>query len=211
MNRAIIIFIKNPVLGKVKTRLAKTIGDERALEVYEELLAHTATESARVKADRFVFYSDFIPDSDETWSHSEFNYELQEGEDLGERMNNAFEFIFSLGYKQVLIIGSDCFDLTFDLIEKAFKEFDESEIVIGPAKDGGYYLLGLTSLLPELFQNKKWSTQTVFDDTLNDLIQLKKGWFELPILSDIDTEEDLQLANVKKFYRRILDQTLIPT
>lgn len=211
MDRAIIIFIKNPVLGSVKTRLAATIGDERALEVYNELLEHTATEAARVKADRYVFYSDFIPDSDEIWSESEFIYEHQEGQDLGERMQNAFDFVFSIGYKQVIIIGSDCFDLTFDLIEKAFKEFDESEIVIGPAKDGGYYLLGLSSLVPDLFINKNWSTKTVFDDTLNNLIQLKKSWFELPILSDIDTEDDLQLANVKKFYRRIVDQTLIPS
>ena len=209
MERAIIIFAKNPVLGKVKTRLAKTIGDEKALEVYKELLEHTSTETGRIKADRYVFFSDDIPENDSIWPDTSFIYEAQEGDKLGERMHHAFQTVLDIGYDKVLIVGSDCFELTFDLIEKAFEELEETDVVIGPARDGGYYLLGMKELIPTVFEDIEWSTDTVFDSTIEALIQSKKTWYELPILSDIDTEEDLHLAQVKKFYRKIVDQSMI--
>lgn len=209
MNRAIIIFVTNPVLGKVKSRLAETLGDERALEIYLDLLKHTSTESSRVRADRFVFYSNELPDADELFPESDFIYELQEGNSLGERLLHAFDTIFDMGYSEVVYISNDCPDLSFDVMERAFQSLKEYEAVVGPTRDGAYYLLGLKELLPQLFEHKIWNSDTVFDSTLNDLITLHKVWYELPILSDLDTEEDLHYAKVKQFYRKIVDQSTL--
>lgn len=203
MDNALIIFVKNPRQGKVKTRLAKTVGDERALEVYNELMDITAREVSKVNsADCFVFYSNFLPEEDDIWKDEYVIKELQEGEGLGERMKNAFKHLFDQGYERVAIIGSDLPEMTHELIEQAFAELDEVEVVLGPAKDGGYYLLAMKEYLPELFENKTWSTDSVFDETIEDLIGMKKIWHELPILNDIDTEEDLKLLDVKRMLRK---------
>lgn len=203
MENALIIFVKNPRQGKVKTRLAKAVGDDRALEVYNELMEVTAREVSKVtSADCFVFYSHFLPEKDEIWKDEYVIKEVQEGEGLGERMKNAFYHLFEQGYERVAIIGSDLPELTHELIEQAFSELDEVDVVIGPAKDGGYYLLAMKELLPQLFEDKSWSTDAVFDDTIEDLINLKKIWHELPILNDIDTEEDLKMMDVKRLLKK---------
>jgi rSAM/selenodomain-associated transferase 1 len=209
MNRAIIIFVTNPVLGKIKPSLAETLGNERALEVYLDLLKHTSIECARVRADRFVFYSDELPDTDELFPDSDFIYELQEGHSLGERLLHAFDTVFDMGYTEVLYISSDCPDLSFDLLEKAFQSLSEYDSVIGPTKAGSYYLIGLKEFMPLLFENKVWHSETLFDSTITDLINLGKIWYELPILTDIETEEDLKYAKVKQFYRKIVDQSTL--
>jgi|AntRauTorcE11898_2_1112593.scaffolds.fasta_scaffold12802_3 rSAM/selenodomain-associated transferase 1 len=203
MDNALIIFVKNPQPGKVKTRLAKTVGDERALEVYNELMEITAREVSKVSnADCFVFYSNFLPEDDNIWKDEYVIKEIQEGEGLGERMNNAFSHLFEQGYKRVAIIGSDLPELTQELIEQAFSELEEVDVVLGPAKDGGYYLLAMKKLFPQLFEDKSWSTDAVFDDTIDDLISMNKIWHELPILNDIDTEEDLKMMDVKRMLRK---------
>ena len=142
VENALIIFTRNPELGKCKTRLAKSIGDENALEIYKFLLQHTANVAKEVTADKFVFYSENIIEND-IWETSVFNKELQNGLDLGERMQNAFSLLFSKGYKKVLIIGSDLYDLEANLVNNAYKNLNEHDVVIGPAEDGGYYLLGM--------------------------------------------------------------------
>ncbi len=185
------VFIKNPVKGKVKTRLAKTIGDEKALSVYKKLLKHTQNVIHSITADKMVFYSEFIDNAD-TWSNDLFYKEVQTGSELGERMSNAFKFGFLEGYKKVIIIGSDCADLAEEHIDKAFKLLEEKDLVIGPAKDGGYYLLGMKNLHPTLFLNKKWSSATVYQDTLSDILSLKLSVGILDELSDVDAEEDLK-------------------
>ncbi len=185
------VFIKNPVLGKVKTRLAKTIGEEKALNVYKMLLDHTHKVAKRVNTDKAVFYSDFI-NSDDVWKKDKFQQFIQNGNDLGDRMSNAFLKVFNMGYKKVVIIGSDCFDLNEDIISEAFSILEEHEVVIGPAKDGGYYLLGMKSHHEQLFKNKAWSTENVLLDTLLDLSNLNLSFKLLPTLSDIDQEKDLE-------------------
>lgn len=203
MDNALIIFVKNPQAGKVKTRLAKTVGENRALEVYQELMEITAREVYKVtSADCFVFYSDYLPEDDEIWKDEYVIKEIQEGDDLGERMSNAFAHVFEQGYEKAAIIGSDLPELTHELIEQAYRELDEVDVVIGPAKDGGYYLLGSNEHIPQIFNDKSWSTDNVFDETIQDLINMKKIWHELPILNDIDTEEDLKLLDVKRMLRK---------
>ena len=189
MDRALIIFIKNPEAGKVKTRLAKDIGNENALTIYKHLLAHTRKIAIEVKANRFLFYAEKISQRDD-WPETDFKKFVQQGDDLGLRMLNAFEKAF-LNSQKVIIIGSDCMDLTPDVIEKAFLELNNHDFVIGPAKDGGYYLLGMKVTEHRLFQNKNWSTQTIAADTLKDISDLNKTCYILPQLSDIDTIEDL--------------------
>lgn len=189
MKKAIIIFVRNPELGKVKTRLAKEIGDKQTLKVYKELLQHTHNITYDLICDRFVYYADYINNND-LWENENFKKKLQEGETLGNRMIVAFFELFQLGYNSVVIIGSDCPELTPLVIRDAFDQLDKTDVVIGPASDGGYYLLGLTHLIPELFNNKQWSTNSVLADTIKDTINLKKSCSFLSELSDIDTAED---------------------
>ena len=187
----LIIFIKNPILGKVKTRLAAGIGDEKALEIYEHLLAITRTVAANVDAIRHVFYSDEI--EHDKWDDDKFNKHVQEGDNLGARMSNAFEKVFALGALKAIIIGSDCPKITSKLIEGAFQELNDKDTVIGPAKDGGYYLLGMKQFHPFLFDNKEWSTDSVFEDTVVDLMENRLSYGRLETLSDLDTIYDLYL------------------
>lgn len=189
---ALLIFVKNAILGKVKTRLAKSVGAERALRIYIELLQHTRNITRSLECSKFVYFSTFIPMSDLIWAGDDFEQRLQNGEDLGERMKNAFKEVFNDGYKRVVVIGSDCVELNESIILRAFHELEDSDIVIGPATDGGYYLLGMNEYHPELFENKQWSTDKVFDETIQEMIEHGWVWQELPILSDIDTEEDLE-------------------
>lgn len=198
MNDALIIFLKNPELGKVKTRLASTIGNEKALEIYEQLVAHTLLSVKNIMADVFIYFSDYIDENVFDFENPFFR-KIQTGADLGERMNNAFEEVFDLWYDKVLIIGTDCPAIDLDLLDDAFDLLNDHDVVIGPAKDGGYYLLGSKSFYPVLFQNINWSTSSVLDATISNCSQNQLTHVLLPELSDIDNEKDLdQLAFLQK-------------
>lgn len=192
---ALIIFTRNPALGKVKTRLAKTIGDQKALEIYKDLLAHTKNVTLEIGCDKFVFYDAEIVQED-LWETIFYEKKLQMGNDLGARMAHAFETLFALGYKNCVIVGSDLFDLKAQHINEAFEGLKVKDVVIGPAEDGGYYLLGLKKMIPTLFKNKNWGTSTVFTETMKDLENYNKGFLET--LNDIDTFEDLEKT---KYYQ----------
>ena len=188
MKNALIIFVRNLVLGKVKTRLAADIGNEKALQVYEHLLEHTHSITKNLAVTKLVYYADDI-NEDDLWNG--FEKRLQQGNDLGERMQDTFKHLFNEGYSKVCIIGSDCYELNNNIIETAFEKLDNADVVIGPVMDGGYYLLGCNKLIPEFFINKAWSTETVFADTLKDASALKLSIQQLPVLNDIDDEKDL--------------------
>ena len=188
-NNLIIVFVRTPELGKVKTRLAKAIGDQAALTIYKLLLKHTSTVLHELSFDKVVYYSEKIENND-FWKASLFEKKLQKGADLGERMQQAFETAFDRGYKKVLIIGSDLFDLKPTHITTAFEALETYDITIGPSLDGGYYLLGMKELHPAVFKNKKWGTDSVLENTLQDLKQQNVKLLEA--LNDIDTFEDLQ-------------------
>ena len=187
-NNALIIFTRNPQLGKVKTRLAKSIGDKKTLDIYNKLLHHTMQETNNLSCDVFVFYDLFI-DTNDLWNEEKFFKKLQIKGNLGEKMLNAFETILNLNYKNCIIIGSDLFDLKSIHIENAFKELENNDYVIGPALDGGYYLLGLKKIKKSLFYNKNWGNDSVLKDTLLDL--KTETVHQLEVLNDIDTIEDL--------------------
>lgn len=193
----IIVFIKNPELGKVKTRLAKTIGDEKALTIYLRLIQHTLSELEKSNKQTHLFFSEF---TDKNFIGN--NYSIQEGDDLGERMKNAFEKSLQKNNK-VIIIGTDCPEISVEVIQKAFSVLEENEVVIGPALDGGYYLLGMKKMTPELFENVPWSTETVYKETVKILNELELTWKELPQLRDLDNEEDLVSLSKDFGYLRI--------
>lgn len=193
---ALIIFTRNPQLGKVKTRLAKTIGDEKALEVYTDLLAHTMHVTKELACDKFVFYDEMIVNND-LWADELFFKKKQSGVDLGARMQRAFEYLFEEGYQKCIIIGSDLFDLTTHHVREAFQKLENADVVIGPAEDGGYYLLGLKKVIPPVFSNKHWGTSGVLADTLIDLENHRVDCIET--LNDIDTFEDLKKS---KYYQK---------
>jgi len=186
----LIIFVKNPELGKVKTRLAKTIGDEKALHIYKLLLEQTFQITLPVLAEKKVYYSEFIQNIDQ-FNDLIYEKHIQVGEGLGDKMYHAFKHSFGEWAHKVIIIGSDCFELNSGIIEEAFKALEENDYVLGPAKDGGYYLLGMKALNRAVFENKEWSTENVFLDTLLDIKNQKKSHYLLPTLSDVDREEDL--------------------
>ena len=190
-----IIFVKNLVAGEVKTRLAASIGDMNALQVYKSLLAHTRNVASEVAADRQVWYSSKI-DRRDAWESSRFEKKLQTGSDLGERMGNAFSQGFDKGYRRIVIIGSDCAELTAGHVEEAFRQLQSYDAVIGPSEDGGYYLLGLTQFQPEIFSDVEWSTSSVLDRTIERLEQNHIGCQLLETLNDIDNVEDFKKSEL---------------
>jgi uncharacterized protein len=189
MQNAIIIFVRNPELGKVKTRLAATIGNEKTLAIYKALLQHTRSIVDDVHAHKFVFYTD-VTNPDDIWNDC-FKL-IQSNGDLGKKIQDAFQLVFNLGYNNVCIIGSDCYDLSTAIIRDAFTALQTKEVVLGPANDGGYYLLGTRQVHVALFEDKQWSTATVLADTEKDCKDLDLSYHLLPTLMDIDDIEDLK-------------------
>ena len=190
MKTGLILFVRNPILGQVKTRLAKTLGNETALRIYRHLLEYTYAITRDLDCDKFVFYADAITQLD-LWENDQYHKRLQSGADLGQRMQYAFAALFQMGYEKAIIIGSDCLELTPEIIQKGFLQLEGNDVVIGPSADGGYYLLGMKQVQSVLFQGKTWSTDSVLNDTLADCRRQSLTYSLLPQLNDIDEEKDV--------------------
>ncbi len=194
--QAIIIFTKYPEPGKVKKRLAKSIGMQKAFAVYHFLLKNILEQAQKNNADKFLFID---RQNNNNIAHPAFApYGFQEykqqGAHLGEKMANAFRLIFEQGYTQILLVGSDIYELNNALFEQAFVALQRVDVVLAPANDGGYYLIGMNRLHTSLFRFEKWSHSKVFSDTVNKIKQEKLTCFILPKRIDIDTVEDLRLC-----------------
>ncbi|UZR94379.1 TIGR04282 family arsenosugar biosynthesis glycosyltransferase [Chondrinema litorale] len=190
-HEVLIIFTKNPALGKVKTRLAKTIGDQKALAVYNQLLQLTQKTTATLPYLKIVYYDNFVDEND-IWLNNSYSKKLQKKGSLGEKMYDAIDTAFNNKASKVVIIGSDCPEISPKIIIEAFNSLNKFDTVIGPANDGGYYLLGMSKFIPDVFKNKNWSTSTVKHDTISDLKNLNKSIHFLPELTDIDKEADYE-------------------
>lgn len=190
MQKHLIIFIKNPVVGTVKTRLAESIGDLKALEVYQDLMEKCRQEALKVACKRHLFYSKAIVETD-AWSPEHFEKKVQVEGNLGDKIVGAFQDVFKKKGK-VLIIGSDCYDLSAEIINDAFQKLNQFDVVIGPANDGGYYLLGMNKFQPELFRNITWSTGSVLMETMDRVKAKNLSAILLKELIDLDTLEDLE-------------------
>jgi len=193
--KLLMIFIKNPVAGEVKTRLGASIGSTNALQVYKKLLSHTREIAVQVKCDREIWYSSMI-DRRDSWNSDLFEKKLQQGRNLGVRMSGAFQQAFEAGYEKAVIIGSDCPELEPQHIEDAFDALRSQDAVIGPSEDGGYYLLGMKKYTPEIFSDIEWSTSSVFEETKRHFEQLGLTCKTLEVLNDIDTIEDLKKSDL---------------
>jgi rSAM/selenodomain-associated transferase 1 len=183
----VLVFQKNEVLGKVKTRLASGMGELRALEIYRHLIQSTYSVLEDVSAPVWTYYSDFIPETVNPPIAKSF---VQEGHDLGERMANAFARSFELGMDKVVLIGTDCPTLQSQHLNQAFEALTNSDLVLGPATDGGYYLIGMKRRSDYLFEGISWSTAAVLSQTLAVATAHGLHFNLLDKLSDIDTQED---------------------
>lgn len=213
MNYILIVFVKNPIPGKVKTRVAATVGDEKAVTVYLELLKHTkavitkwlAEPEEKAQKRAVIYYGDYINPND-LWDDAYFLKKLQvSSPDLGRRMQAAFEEELTSEAARAVIIGSDCLALRPTHLAAAFERLNENDAVIGPADDGGYYLLGMKKLLGFLFENKSWSQPSLMEETVAELNRQGQSqdvpytYHLLETLSDIDTWEDY-LRELKALY-----------
>jgi rSAM/selenodomain-associated transferase 1 len=183
----VLVFQKNAILGKVKTRLASGMGEARALEIYRQLVQSTYSVLEDVLAPVWTYFSDFIPETVNPPIAKSF---VQEGQDLGERMANAFASSFESGMDKVVLIGTDCPTLQSQHLNQAFEALTHSDLVLGPATDGGYYLIGMKCRADYLFEGIAWSTAEVLSQTLAVATAHGLHFNLLDELSDIDTQED---------------------
>jgi rSAM/selenodomain-associated transferase 1 len=189
------MFARFPQKGKVKSRLAAAIGEERTLELYKCFVADLLQTIG--KSGYPLVLSFYPPDAGremKEWLGDGHSYLPQQGDDIGERMRNAFETVFSRGYRSALLIGSDLPDLTAEILDEAFSSLQEHDAVIGPALDGGYYLIGFTkeTFVPEVFSDISWSTAEVFQQTMNAFFATGRTTHVLPPWRDMDTIDDVR-------------------
>ena len=204
--QALAIFCKTPKRGFVKTRLAASVGDQKALEIYLDLLKITDQETKPFSSSRHLFLVSALEDSIEQMQSTlqqqdlfidpKINFAIQQGEDLGQRMFAAFKNLFK-NHRSVVLIGCDLPDLTSALISKAFDALQSNDLVIGPSCDGGYYLIGLKKEMPDLFKEISWSSEKVLKQTLERAERLSLKVQLLEKLRDIDTVDDLHLSKLK--------------
>ena len=187
---ALLLFIKNPIPGKTKTRLAASVGNEVAMRMYHQLCDWTREQSQGLTGvDRYLYYSNEIVSGD-AWPAADFHKRLQHPGGLGERMLDGFRAAFAAGHDRVVIIGSDCPGIDTAYLESAFTALGDHDVVIGPALDGGYTLLGMRHLTPELFEDVAWSTEAVLPTTLERAAAAGRSVQQLTPLSDVDYLED---------------------
>jgi uncharacterized protein len=184
---ALIVFVKNT--SAVKTRIAAVAGSEKASMIYEELLNHTSKLCDSLDdIDVIVFYSSDFQSSD-IWKGNAQSKHLQAVGDLGTKMNDSFLKILNT-YSKAVVIGSDCPYITKKDIELAFDSLSIADVVIGPADDGGYYLIGMKRPMPYLFSNIEWSTSDVFSKTIDAIFLNNNSVQILRRYSDIDLYQD---------------------
>ncbi|MFP4300338.1 MAG: TIGR04282 family arsenosugar biosynthesis glycosyltransferase [Spirulinaceae cyanobacterium] len=197
MSDCLIIFTRYPEPGKTKTRLIPALGAEQAAK-----LQQTFTESTLQKAQTLstsvqieVHFANGNTQKMQDWLGQNITVKPQFQGNLGQRMAASFQQAFESGNQRVVIIGIDCPDLTPALLQKAFTLLQNQDLVLGKALDGGYYLIGLQHLIPALFQNIAWGTDTVLQQTVEIATKLQLQVAYLPTLRDIDTPEDLAYLN----------------
>ena len=194
-NNAVITFIKSPEKGRVKTRLAKGIGEKNALALYQCFVLDVLDMVRSTPwALRVYYYPEKSCCRIRSWLGNDFDLFPQAGITLGDKMKKALAETFAAGYERAVLIGSDLPDLPPDIINTAFNELNSSDAVLGPSPDGGYYLIGFTAkgFVPGIFNDILWGTNCVFNLTLNNFSDHGVLPLCLPVWRDIDTKEDLQ-------------------
>lgn len=197
VGNVLIIFVRLPVPGQVKTRLGKRIGHEAACEFHRCFVEWTLSRTPSPVPGVWRRWICFTPRSAlnaiRTWlpDYPVDHHLPQAPGDLGVRMMAATGAAFHARASKVVVVGTDCPAINQDLIDQAFAELDDHDVAIGPAQDGGYYLLGLRKLSHQIFQQIPWSTDQVLSATRARIAELGLSYFELPMQHDIDRQEDL--------------------
>lgn len=204
--KKLMIFVKAPVPGHVKTRLCPPLSLEEAAALYRAFVQDTVERLSGSDWTLEIAYKPIKPLENLSWLDPEIPFFQQEGFDLGARLAHAFEKAFSSGARQVVAIGSDSPELFPSLLEKAFEGLNSTNAVLGPTHDGGYYLIGLSRPCPEIFSGIPWSTAKVYRETLEKISRLRLSWRELPKFRDVDTPEDLK--SLRESLRRLPPQEL---
>ncbi len=189
-----LIFLRAPEPGKVKTRLSKVLHEDTVLKLYKNFATGIIKTIEQCSCSiRICYHPSDAQNKIIDWIGHAFYLIPQKGKDLGERMADAFDRAFSDGLEKVILIGTDCPDINIAIIEKAFKSLQKNNVVIGPAFDGGYYLIGFNSVsfFRDIFHNIPWSTENVFQMTIETCNKKNYKIHILPELRDIDTYEDL--------------------
>jgi rSAM/selenodomain-associated transferase 1 len=187
----LIVFVKAPRPGFVKTRLATTVGPETAAEAYTALVETLIARLDGLSAIELKFSPLGAEAEIEPWLRPQWTASPQAEGDLAERLIGAFKDAFDAGHRRVVIIGSDCPYITPDDLRDAFQQLTNHDVVLGPASDGGYWLIGLRQPQPTLFKDIAWSTATVFQETLAAAAAADLRVTRLRELSDVDTLADL--------------------
>lgn len=191
----LIVFVKNPVVGQVKTRLAKLVGDFTAFKIYLDLLFRTHNAIKDICCDKAVFYSNFI-DNDDLWENDSFLKSRQYGNQVNERLLHAFQFALNSGYKKVLVVFSDIVGLKKEILSEAMDKLDYKDVVLGPSSDGGYYLIGMKSIQPDFFSNIAWYTPQVLAQTISKCQNKALKYSMTKVLTDLNTIENLDLLDI---------------
>jgi rSAM/selenodomain-associated transferase 1 len=192
---SVILFVRSPERGRVKSRLAAATGGKMALEIYKAfVLDIIETLSKGHYPLRIFFYPGSSGQRVVKWLGKDFVYAPQQGSDIGKRMENAFVQSFSMGFEKAVLIGSDIPDLPISIIDSAFSSLGKNDAVLGPASDGGYYLIGFkkSSFLPHVFHEIPWSTPSVFRETMEIFRLSRYRVHTLPQWNDVDTFDDLR-------------------
>ncbi|MFP4473107.1 MAG: TIGR04282 family arsenosugar biosynthesis glycosyltransferase [Candidatus Omnitrophota bacterium] len=192
-DQAIIFFVKEPVPGQIKTRLFADCGDDFAVQFYLACLKDVRDLISQCPGRKtFIYY--FSPETPRRLRQIFPGCPLypQSGADLGERMAGAFEDVFARGFSKAVLIGSDAPQITADIVQQAFDALNTHDAVLGPARDGGYYLIGLNQSCPGLFKGIRWSRENVLKETLQRARASAMQAAQLPFLMDIDTAADLK-------------------
>lgn len=193
----LILFTRYPEPGKTKTRLIPLLGAEGAATLQRQMTEQKLAEVNQL----LTFYPlsvevHFAGGNEQLmqeWLGLNWVYRRQSEGDIGDRMASAFQASFAAGMNTVVLIGTDCPELNAPLLAEAFQLLRQHNLVLGPALDGGYYLIGLRGLIPELFTGIPWSTAEVLQQTLSIAQRLGLAVAKLPLLSDIDRPEDLSV------------------
>ncbi|WP_024545463.1 TIGR04282 family arsenosugar biosynthesis glycosyltransferase [Picosynechococcus sp. NKBG15041c] len=188
----LIIFTRYPVPGQTKTRLIPALGAAGAADLQRQLTEHTLnTVQTLGNLDISIYFSGGNVEQMQTWLGDQWHYQRQRGQDLGDRLIHAFQASEDQGYTKTVVIGIDCPGITGEILTAAFCQLDSAAVVLGPAVDGGYYLIGLHQNIAALFTDMPWGTATVFQETQTRCQRLNLSLALLPALQDIDYPEDL--------------------
>ncbi len=214
--RCLIIFAKEPIRGRVKTRLAKTLGEESILSLYKAFIKDTLLIAKSVKAEKKILAYESFGGAPEYLNEISEGFSLyeQKGCDLGERMSNAFDYAQKLGSSSTVIIGSDSPTLPAHFIEEAFEKLGKANVVFGPSNDGGYYLIGVAGCCDGLFEDVVWSSEDVLKKTFHNAeymektVSFLKSWYDIDVIDDLKVlKEDIcaKESNGALFTKKALD------